>query len=213
MTKVLLVRHGESQANRKKIFAGHYDVELEEQGKLQAERTAEYIVENFDVEKVYASDLKRAYQTAEATAKKLNLSVIGVPELREISAGDWEGVSFSELCEKYKEDYAVWLNDIGKAKCTNGESVEELGKRVFSALTKIAEENDGKTVLVATHATPIRAMECLIKTESTNNMKDCPWVSNTSVSVLVYENKVWRIEKMGYDEHLKDLKTALPANV
>ncbi len=63
MTKLILIRHGESVANRNHIFVGHTDVELEEKGVKQAELTAQYVYENFKVDKVYASDLKRAYET------------------------------------------------------------------------------------------------------------------------------------------------------
>ena len=78
----------------------------------------------------------------------------------------------------------MWLSDIGNAVCSGGESVKELGARVMEALTDIAKKNSGKTVAVATHATPIRAAQTLIEYGDIGYMKDVPWVSNGSVTVL-----------------------------
>ena len=69
MTRVLLIRHGESAANGKGFFAGHLDVPLSERGEKQAELTGAFIAENYSVEAVYSSDLERAYDTAKPLAK------------------------------------------------------------------------------------------------------------------------------------------------
>ncbi len=213
MTKILLVRHGESQANRLRVFAGSYDIDLEERGVQQAEKTARYIAEHFQVDAIYSSDLIRAYKTAEAIAQEVKLPITAVRELREISAGAWEAVPYGEIGDKFGDDFYIWQNDIGKARCTGGESAKELGDRVMAAITKIAEENDNKTVVIATHATPIRAMECMIETGSVEEMKNYSWVSNASVSILEYENRKWKIAQMGIDGHLADLRTVLPTTV
>ena len=102
---------------------------------------------------------------------------------------------------------------MGRAVCTGGESVAALGERIMKVLTEIAMQNDGKTVAVATHATPIRAMECLVKTGNILRILEFPWVSNASVSRFVYENGVWHAEEMSFDAHLASLKTALPKEV
>ncbi len=80
MTRLLFIRHGQSVANKDKIFAGHYNVELSKLGKRQAQATAEFVVKNYNVDAVYASDLIRAYETGKAVADKLDLEVI--PESR-----------------------------------------------------------------------------------------------------------------------------------
>ncbi len=213
MTTLILIRHGESKANEQGIFAGHLDVELTETGKRQANLTAEYIEKNFAVDKLYASDLKRAFDTGKSVADRLGKQITPTKELREISAGDWDGTRFDTLKTEYKDAYSVWLTDIGNAVCTNGESVRGLAKRVLNILTKIAEENEGKTVVCATHATPIRVMETLITYGDLNKMKDVPWVTNASVTVIAYENNEWQLIMTSEDSHLKDVKTTLPKNV
>lgn len=212
-TRLLLIRHGQSEANLQEIYAGHTDAVLTQVGEQQAALTAEYIVTHFDVDAIYASDLKRAYCTAEAVALKSGLKVQSIKELREIFAGKWEGVPFEVLWKEYEKEFDCWVNDIGNSRCTGGESVVELGERVLSVLTQIAEENPGKTIVIATHATPIRVMQCYWSKLPLDAMKDIPWVSNASVTEVVYEDGRWTLCEIGHDAHLKDLKTVLPDNV
>lgn len=213
MTRLLLVRHGESMANRQAIFSGYYDVELEENGRVQAEKTARYIVNNYQIDKVYASDLSRAYETGKAVADLAGVSIVSKEGLREINGGKWEGVLFAELPMLYPKEYEIWMNDIGKVRCPGGESVAELGQRVLKTLTEIAGENEGKTIVIATHATPIRTLESMLRTGGTEEMQTIPWVSNASVTELFYENGEWKYGRIGYDEHLSDLRTKLPDDI
>ena len=213
MTTLLLIRHGQSEANLDGVFAGQINPRLTEKGLEQAELTAKYIANNYDVDVIYSSDLQRAYQTALSLSKLVNKDVVKDEKLREIYAGKWEGVNFLELKELYKEDFGVWLSDLGKAVCTDGESVKEMGNRVVLELASIAEANDGKTVAVAIHATPIRAMQCFVETGGFDEMQNIPWVSNASVSVFSYNNKEWKIISISEDSHLGDLKTQLPKTV
>ena len=213
MTTLILIRHGESEANRQGVFAGQIDPDLQNRGKEQAKATARFIAENYKIDKIYSSDLTRAYKTGKALADLLDLEIIKDKNLREVYAGKWEGMTFSDLAVTYKKDYDVWLNHIGKAVCTEGESVKQLGERVMGEITRIAKENDRKTVAIATHATPIRAIQSIIQTGGLDQMENIPWVTNASVTVLEYENDEWKIVKLSKDEHLGDLKTSLPKNV
>lgn len=213
MTTLILVRHGESTANRQRIFAGHYDAELQDRGLEQAKKTAEYLVKNYKIDKVYASDLKRAYVTGKCTADLAGVEIVPDKNLREICAGKWDGMKFDDIITTYSDDYSVWMNDIGKARATDGESVAELCERVMGKLAEIATENDGKTIVVATHATPIRVIQSTIQTGGLDEMKNIPWVSNASVSVLEYDNGKWEFKLISEDEHLGALRTSLPKSV
>lgn len=213
MTTVLFVRHGESRANRRGLFIGHTDMELEENGIRQAEATARFIKETYKVDKVYSSDLIRAARTGEIIADALGLPVQKDARFREIYAGEWEGEAFDALYDKFNADFTVWNQDLGNSRCTGGESVRELGERIFKAATEVAAENEGKTILIATHATPIRAMESLVKTGDISNIQTLRWVSNASVSVFTYEKGKWAIEAISLDAHLGKMRTALPEKI
>ncbi len=213
MTTLLLVRHGESEANRNGIFAGHLDADLQDRGLIQAGTSAEYIAQNYKVDAVYASDLKRAFKTGKAVADRLGLPITADSRLREIYAGEWDGKRFSELPHLFPDDFALWMTDIGNSKCTGGESVRQLSERIMNALTDLAESNPGKTLVIATHATPIRVAQTAMSGLPISEMQNIPWVSNCSVTETHYENGNWTLVKVGIDEHLAELRTALPKNV
>ncbi len=211
MTTFILVRHGLSFANDGHFFAGNIDTPLVETGRKQALKTAQYIIDNYKIDIAYASDLSRAFNTGKCIAQLAGVEIITDKNLREIQAGEWEGVAFDEIKTRFANDYNVWINDIGNARCTGGESVRELYNRVVTTLTKIAEKHDSQTVLIATHATPIRAMQCFVQQGGNiDNMNQIPWVSNASVSTLVYDNGSWHFKTVNFDSHLSDLKTVLP---
>lgn len=213
MTTLLLVRHGQSLANLEKVFAGNYDAPLTELGIQQARRTGEFVAENYAVDAIYSSDLSRAWETARAASRLLGLPVEKAPALREIRAGKWEGRPFEEIAVKYPRDWQIWKEDVGHSRCTGGESAMELAERVHAGLTEIARANPGKTVLVATHAVPIRTMQLRMSGRGPEYMKNIPWVTNASVTELRWEDGVFTPVKISQDAHLADMRTNLPANV
>lgn len=213
MTTLLLIRHGQSLANLSRYFAGHTDPALTELGLRQADCTAEFLVKSYPIKAVYSSDLKRAFQTGEAVARKLSLPVHKEKGLREIYAGQWEGKTFDDIREQFSDDYHCWMTDIGHCRPTDGESAAELLVRVEKTLRQIAEENPDCVVAVATHATVIRVIQSEISGAGLEGMKDVPWVVNASVTELTYENGQFALGKIGQAEYLKDLRTDMPANV
>ena len=213
MTTVLLIRHGESCANRRNIFAGHLDVDLEQQGLLQAAKTAEFIAEKYKVDKIYSSDLKRAYFTAKPLSDRIDVPIIKEAALREINGGEWDEKNFDELDTLFPEDFGVWRRDLRHARCTGGESVEEVANRVFRAVNTIATQNEGKTVAIFTHVTPIRVMECMVRDGSVEKIEKYTWVSNASVSEFFFANGKWEIGDLSQDAHLLGMRTALPGGV
>ena len=213
MTTLLLIRHGQSLATLSRYFAGHTDPALTDLGLRQADCTAEFLVSRYPIRSVYSSDLKRAFQTGEAVAKKLALPIHTDPGLREIFAGQWEGKTFDEIREQFGDDYRCWMTDIGHCRPTGGESTAELLIRVENALRRIGEENPNAVVAVATHATVIRVIQSKLSGVGLEGMKDVPWVVNASVTELHYENGRFTLGKIGQAEYLQDLRTDMPANV
>ncbi len=212
MTKIYLVRHGQSEANLKDVFLGQENMDLTELGHEQAERTAEYL-KNIHIDKIYASDLTRAYQTSEHTAKKKNLPITKNEGIREIRAGKWEILPFRDIPVLYPEDWKVWIDNIGHSRCTGGESVAEVQERVTREIEKLARENDGKTICLFSHATPIRTFVCRIEGKTLDEIKDRPWPSNASVTEVDYENGIFKLIKYSEDSFMGGISTALPDTV
>ena len=212
MTTLLVIRHGQSVSNIRGVFTGNLDLPLTQQGQRQAEITAEYILNNHTVDAVYSSDLCRAMDTANAVARQLQLPLFTDKGLREIYAGEWEGKSFDELTERYPS-YGVWRTDIGNCVPEGGESVAQLSTRVIDAFTGIANRHDGKTVVVATHATPIRALQCHCEGKPASEMKNIAWVTNASVTTVVYDNGHFHLTEVCHDAHLGSITSRFPSNV
>ena len=214
MTTVILVRHGESMANKENKFAGsRTDAALQERGLRQAELMAGYVAENYEISNVYTSDLQRAYITGKCVADKFGLEVTVREELREIDGGDWEGIIFDDMGRLYPEEFRFWVTDYGHSGCPGGETVFQLAERIMAAVTRIAEENPGKTVLIATHASPVRVMQGLVQNGNLENMNRIPWASNASLTVMEYDRGSWRCTASSLDSYLGELKTELPKTV
>ncbi len=211
-TKIIMVRHGFSLANEAKKFAGHWDVELTELGKKQAEKAGAYFKEH-PVDAIYSSDLLRAYQTAEPIGKALGLPIHKDTGLREIRAGEWEAIAFDEMAVRYPKEAELWVTDIGRSGCPGGESVVELAERIVGAVRHIAEKHDGQTICITTHATPIRALCTVASGTPVEEMVKVPWAANASINVFEYEDGAFKAIELDIVEHLGDLLTQLPANV
>lgn len=212
-TTLLFVRHGESDANEIGAFAGHWDVDLTQRGRQQAELTARYIRENFRVDGVYSSDLRRACDTAQPIARAFGLEVQTTERLREIYAGEWEEFPFDRLEEAFGEDFVLWRNEIEKSRPTNGESVAEMADRVWGAVEEICAENPGKTLVIVTHGTPVRMLLCRLQGLDLEHMRNAGWASNASVTVGCLKDDRWELIRAGIDDHLAQLKTNIPSNV
>lgn len=211
-TRLIFVRHGESEANLRDQFAGYFDTPLTERGCAQAECTAEALKDT-QIDIAYGSDLQRAYKTGEIIARPHGLSVIPAPELREICGGEWEEKTYADISRLYPDGWVCWRHDLINAQCPGGESVREFAARIIEICERIARREAGKTVLIATHATPIRIMQTIWQNKPLEAINGITWVSNASISIVDFESGEWSPVVIGEDGHLAALKTVLPDNV
>ena len=211
-TTILAVRHGESLANHEKCFAGQLDYPLTALGREQAELTAQYL-EQYRLDAVYASDLSRAFETGKIIAAHQHLTVIPDAALREIYAGKWQGRKFDDLERDYPEQYGRWKTSIGCLQTPEGESTVEMAHRVCGELERLAEQYQGKTICLATHATPIRMMQCLWSGIPFERAAEIPWTSNASVTIAEKDETGWHCIVSGLNGHLGGKKTFFPPNV
>lgn len=213
MTRMIFVRHGYSVANEQERFAGHSDFPLAAIGLEQAKYVADYIVKNEKIDKIYSSGLLRTTQTVQPTADALGLPVIADHGLREIYAGAWEGMKFVDIFNQYNDDFSIWLNDLANVRCTGGESAKELFERVSDAIVRLGEENDGKTLLLATHATPMRVVDAFSDKDTYEKIASHKAPPNASLHIYEYENGILRRIKTNIVEHLNGQITKLPPTV
>lgn len=211
-TTLLIVRHGESLGNLHEKFLGHTDLGLTELGLRQADALAAALRDRH-IDAVYSSDLSRAMQTVTPAAREHGLTVTPDATLREIFAGDWEGEDYNGLAVKWPEERALWKNDIGRACPPGGESVAELYDRVARALDEIAAREAGHTVLIGTHATPVRATTARLLGLGVLGMAEVPWAGNASITTVVYEDGVPTLVGQADGSHLSSLATFVPSSI
>ena len=204
MTKLIIIRHGESEFNLTERYTGQLYVPLTETGVRQAKITADYILKNYKIDAVYSSDLSRAVETARPVAAPLGIEIKTDKGLREIYAGKWEGLYFTQVHEIYAEDYALYKKDSSVGRPTGGEYLCEVMARVDKSIRTIAEENDGKTVLISMHNGSIKALQMAILGFDRSNVMN---LANNSITEIDFEDGIFKPIRLGFDEHLGNLST------
>lgn len=158
--RLILVRHGETDWNVQHRYQGWSDLPLNEVGLKQAGALAARLAGE-QVGAIYASDLQRAMQTAQIIAGRHSQSVIADLRLREISFGDWEGLTFDEIRARWPGEVDAWLGDSLRVAPPGGETLAQVAERVRGALDDIVGQNVGQTVLLVAHGGPLRVLLCL----------------------------------------------------
>ena len=207
MVKFIIIRHGFSIGNKEKKFTGQLDLPLDEVGLLQAEATARYVVDNFKVDSIYSSDLSRAYDTAKPIADALSMTVNVDKGLREVDVGLWQGRLMVDVEKEFAESFAAYRANPGLSRFDGGESYLDFSERVKSTFKKIAEENDGKTVVVATHGGVVRTICAAWRGVPLDRLGEIDHVPNASVTVVEYDEGTVSFSQFGYCEHLAELAT------
>lgn len=154
-TRLILLRHGQTDLNAQGIFQGQFDEPLNSRGREQAKAASRQLAK-ISIDSVYASTLSRARETAEIVANRIGLSPHFDIRLVEVDVGSWQGMSWSSVIQK-NPDFAEALDrGIDVRRSPTGETGTELGVRVGSALTEIAQANLAQTVLVVSHGLAIK---------------------------------------------------------
>lgn len=151
MTRMILVRHGETEWNRAEHFRGRADVPLNENGLVQAMRTAQRIAAQWRPVAVYSSPLTRAVKTAEAIAQRFGLSVEVHVGLNDIDYGQWQGLTPEEAREKWPDVINAWYRAPHTAHIPGGETLDELRTRAEKMLNDLATRREGQTFVLVGH--------------------------------------------------------------
>lgn len=161
VTRLILVRHGETQANRERRFIGRHNDALTEVGQSQARQLAESI-SLLPVAAVYSSPLERAYHTAQPIAARHGVDVQIEDELRECNFGLWDGLNRSEIIARSPDDaqlFAAWQHDTAITP-PEGESMQAMRTRVCPAVERLRLAHVDQTIVLVSHVGPIKALLC-----------------------------------------------------
>ena len=155
-TATLLLRHGQTAMSAQKRYAGRSDAPLTDVGVQQAAAAAKRLASS-GIAVIMTSPLLRTVQTAQEVAAVTGAAVITDDGFRETDFGAWEGLTFTEVRERWPAELATWLADPAVAP-PGGESFTDVSARVSAALHRVLGARAGQTVLIVSHVTPIKTL-------------------------------------------------------
>ncbi|HEX9617128.1 MAG TPA: histidine phosphatase family protein [Anaerolineales bacterium] len=150
MTRLILIRHGETDWNAEGRWQGHADVPLNSRGHAQAEEIARSLAGE-KIDAIYVSDLRRTEQTAEPLARAQGLEVRVDQRLREIDQGEWQGLVISEIQSRYADEFRQRRENPLEVAPPGGETALQVRERVLAAVQDILSAHPGQTVAIVSH--------------------------------------------------------------
>lgn len=182
MVKLILVRHALTVDNQKSRLSGHIDSSISEEGKEQIDKITNYL-KDFDIDKIYTTTSSRTKDTVKKLSELKSIKIIEKESLKEISFGDFEGLTFDEIKDKYPKEFQDMIEKGYEYKYPNGESLIDSYNRVCIELDNIISNNDDRTILICSHGGTIRN----IITYLISNSYKYHWnfkIDNGSVTIL-----------------------------
>ena len=210
MVKLYLVRHCEAEGNAARLFHGHYDSSITENGRRQLEKLARRF-SGIKLDRIYSSPLKRAHATASAISEGRGIDIKLHPGLMEINGGDIEGISWRDFPLQYPDLAEQWNDNPHLVVMPGGESMAQLQNRIWSTVLDIVGENPpGSTILAASHGCAIRSALCCAMNIPIENLGQIPWGENTNVNLLEFSedlscNVIFKNDSAHLDDDLLTL--------
>jgi 2,3-bisphosphoglycerate-dependent phosphoglycerate mutase len=203
-TRILLVRHGETDWNATGRIQGHNDTPLNAAGRQQALRAAQRLALQ-PVRGLYSSDLARAYETAMIIGEPLGLTVVTSPRLRERRYGAWEGLTAAEIQARYPEQFAMWRARSTDFAPPQGESISQLLTRALAELQTMARRHLSETVVVVTHGGFCYVLIDYILGSVNGDRREFA-IGNASIHTLEVTGDRWAVISMNETAHLQGIE-------
>lgn len=207
VTKLYLVRHGQSAGNAEGRFGGHGPTPLSKLGEHQAQATAKLLAKE-GVNVIYSSDLQRAVQTAEPLSKLIGIPVKSTSAFRERNVGVLEGLTFDESKTSFPKDYYALVNRSVHHVITDGESYRHLLRRSTAELWEILRKHIGDRIAIYSHTGAICFLTLHLMGAIRRDTKQTPWIVTSNCGINRFEirgrNNV-RVLALNDTRHLSDL--------
>ncbi len=201
MTTIYLVRHGEAEGNAYRRIHGQYDSLLTATGLRQVEALSRRF-QSIPVDVCYSSDLIRTSLTARAVYVPKNLPLHRDPAFREVGIGRWEDVPFGYL-DTFEPDELLRFNkDPVHWHVEGAETFPEYTGRFISGMTRLAQENPGKTIAIFCHGSVLRGV--LARLFFRLDFEQLPYCDNTAVSKLFWDGEIFTYEYLNDASHLPE---------
>lgn len=194
---IVIVRHGETEYNAAGRWQGWLPTSLNATGQVQARALAAYFRDH-PVGEIYSSDLKRAYDTAQAVAAALALPITTDERLREINVGVLQDLDDAQVQARYPEELRRWRDDWGYV-IPQGESRYQQQARAHAAFAAIRARATAEQVLIVTHGGIVRTLMAKLFPDQTPDLR----VPNASITMLDCREPAPRLVAWGVTDHLR----------
>ena len=201
MTRIILIRHGETEWNAKGLYQGQMDSPLTREGLAQADALAQRMRQHSPISALYTSDLPRTHATAAPTVKALGLTTVSEPALGERNYGIFQGEDKSTITERFPAEYAAHTSGDIDYVIPKGESNRQFHDRVVTALDALGAHHNGEQIAVVTHGGVLTAIfkHVLGLPIAAPRYFSVP---NTSYNLVFHLGDRWRVGTMGDTSHL-----------
>jgi 2,3-bisphosphoglycerate-dependent phosphoglycerate mutase len=207
-TRLILVRHGQTNGNVQRLLQGRTDEPLSEFGQQQAATMAQRVAEEFKIDRLLCSPLLRAQQTAAHLTALTELEARIEDGLQEIDFGDFEGAAADDISQSHPEFFARWQDvELEDFYWPNGESRMGFHQRAVSTLQQIAVTHQQLTVAVVSHGGLLGSYLAQVRGISPNDWQATA-LHNCSVSVVTLSSEEIEVESFNDIGHLADLSVA-----
>lgn len=186
VTKLFLIRHGQSAGNAEGRFGGHGPTPLSELGEHQANITAQALAKE-GISAIFSSDLHRAVQTAEPLSKLVGVPVLTSKAFRERHVGVLEGLTFDESKLKHPKDYFALVNRNVHHVITEGESYRHLLRRATAELWEILRNHQGQRIAIFSHTGAICFLTLHLMGAIHRSTKQTPWLVTSNCGINRFE--------------------------
>ncbi len=188
-TRLLLLRHGETDATATDRFSGDTNVHLSEDGRAQVAALSKRL-EMARISSIYSSPLDRAIETATILAAPHGLALIVADGLREIHHGHWEGLTYAEVKTRFGDELEAWEADPFTFAPVGGETGVSVLARALPALREIVAAHPGQTVLVVSHKGTLRLAISSLLGMDPRSYRERLDLSPASLSILDFSDPV-----------------------
>lgn len=200
ITRICLVRHGETEWNAERRIQGQTDIALNATGVRQAEAAGRWL-RGAGLSALYASDLQRAWVTALAIGRATGLQPSAAPELRERRYGVFEGLTYAEAEVRFPEGYAAFEGRNADYDFAGGESLKTMFARVTGKLCELAERHRGQSLAVVVHGGVLDIVNRFVRGNPLETPRDF-LIPNAGLNWISAVDGQWTLESWGETAHL-----------
>ena len=203
MTRVYVVRHGQTAWNLEEVFRGRADIPLDDTGKKEVHLAGEALKDE-TLHAIYSSPLSRSMETAENIAKFQNIPVTPLEAIIDISYGEWEGKALAEVREKSPELYDLWLREPHNVRFPRGETLDEVRKRTMEAVEKLTARHQNENIALVAHRVPNKVICCALLGIDNSHF----WriqQDTASTNLFTHKDGIWIVSFLNDTSYLKVL--------